>query len=191
MVLFQFNLERINKNSSRLSADLLDECNRLEIGVQINDPVRCQQLVKKVQEIVRQTFPKECNRLDLDDSHIRKVLQHWAACRLSSLHQLVENDFQFLWILPDVNNVIVDDDVDLDKLIDVLNRTEFNEEQLLSVLREFCIEHNLKTKTFMMTLRSLLSGKKDGPGVHEMMSVLGRKATIERLQRLKSVAKSK
>lgn len=154
--------------------------------MQINDPVGIQQMVKQVKEIVRQTFPKEAASLALNDDHIRKVLQQWASVRLTSLQQLVEGDFQFLWVLPNLNEVNVDASVDLDKLVDVLNRIEFSEEQLLSALREFCKENNLKVKTLMMTLRSLLSARKEGPGVHEMMSILGKETTIERLQRFKS-----
>lgn len=165
---------------------MLEECNRLEIGVQINDPVGIQQMVKQVREIVRQTFPKETDSLDLNDDHIRKVLQQWASVRLTSLQRLVEGDFQFLWVLPDLKDVNVDASVDLDKLVDALNRIEFNEEQLLSTLREFGKENNLKVKTLMMTIRSLLSARKEGPGIHEMMSILGKKTTIERLQRFKS-----
>lgn len=191
VVLFQFDLKRIHTHSSRLSADLLEECNRLEIGVQMNDPVGRQQLVKQVQEIVRKTFPKEADSLDLDDEHILKVLQQWASCRLTSLQQLVEKDFQFLWILPEVNEMHVDAGIDIDKFIDFLNRFEFSEEKLLSILREFCKEHNLQIKSFMMTMRSLLSGRKDGPAVHEMMAILGKKTTIQRLQRLKTKKKSK
>lgn len=187
----QFDLKRINTHSSRLSADLLEECNRLEIDVQINDPVCAQEMVRRVQEIIRKTFPKEAASLDLDDSHILKVLKQWASCRLSSLQQLVEKDFQFLWILPDVNDVKIDASVNLDKLIELLQQTEFNEDELPSVLRKFSKEHNIAIKTLMMTMRALLSGRKDGPAVHEMMAILGKKTTIERLQRLKSKAKSK
>lgn len=188
---FQFDLKRINTHSSRLSADLLEDCNRLEIGVLVNDPKGCQKLVNQVKEIVRQTFPAEADSLDLDDDHIRKILQQWSNCRLTSLQQLVEKDFQFIWILPDKKDLNVDANIDLDKLVDLLSRIEFNEDELPSVLREFCKEQNIAIKTFMMSMRSLLSGIKDGPAVHEMMSILGKKTTIERIQRIKSIAKSK
>lgn len=170
---------------------MLDECNRLEICLQIEDPAKCPQLVKQVQEIVRRAFPKEADKLDLDENHIRHVLQRWANERLTSLQQLVDDKFRFLWILPDLNKLDVEVNFDIDKLVEILSRTEFNEEQLQTVLNDFRKEHNLKTRTFMVALRALLSGLKDGPGVRELMSILGRKTTIERLQRLKSKAKSR
>lgn len=170
----------------------MDECNRLEIGVQVKDPIVCEKLVKQVKEIVRQSFPKEAHSLDLDDNHIRKVLQQWASSRLTSLQQLVEKEFQFLWILPEVIDLnAIDPKINFDKLIDRLNSTEFNVEQLPLVLREFCKEHDIQVNTFMMSIRALLSARKDGPAVHEMMSILGKKTTIERLHRLKSTPKSK
>lgn len=189
--LFQFDLKRVTNHSSRLKVDMLEECNRLEICAQIEDPAECPQLVKQVQEIVRQTFPKEADKLDLDENHIRHVLQRWANERLTSLQQLVDPKFYFLWILPDLKNLDVDANFDVDKLIEALERTEFNEEQLQTVLNEFRKEHNLKTRPFMVTLRAVLSGLNDGPGVREIMSILGRKTTIDRLHRLKSKAKSK
>lgn len=186
-------MRRITDHPNRLSPELLDDCNRLELAVQIRDPASCQLLVKQVQELVRKTFPKEVGGLDLEENHVREVLQHWACDRLTSVQQLVENDSQFFWILPDLKDLKIDADAsfDLDKLIEVLNRTEFNEDQLHSSLRKFCKEHKLKTSKFMMTMRALLSDTKDGPRIGEMMSFLGRKKTIERLQRLKSKTKSK
>lgn len=191
--LFQFDLKRIVDHPSRLSPELLDDCNRLELAAQIRDPARCQQLVKQVQELVRKTFPKETKSLDLDDDFIRDVLQRWTCDRLTSLQQLLENDSQFLWILPDLKDLNIDADArfDVDKLIEVLNRTEFKEEQLYSALRNFCKEQKLKTSKFMMTMRALLSHTKHGSQIGEMMEILGRKRTIERLRRLESKAKSK
>lgn len=186
-------MKRITDHPSRLSPEKLDDCNRLELAAQIRDPARCQQLVKQVQELVRKTFPKEAESLDLDEDYIRDVLQRWACDRLTSLQKLLENDSQFLWILPDLKDLDIDADArfDVDKLIEVFNRTEFQAEQLYSAMRNFCKEHKLKTTKFLMTMRALLSHTKHGSQLGEMMVILGRKRTIERVRRLESKAKSK
>lgn len=41
----------------------------------------------------------------------------------------------------------------------------------------------------MKNLRTMLSGLKEGPGVAEMMEILGKEDTLERIERLKRKAK--
>lgn len=56
---FQFDIERVNKNSSRLKTELLDDCNRLELIRHIKDPALCDEIVKQVQELIKRTYPKQ------------------------------------------------------------------------------------------------------------------------------------
>lgn len=58
-ILFQFDIERVNKNSTRLKTEFLDECNRLELIRHIQDPKLCDDIVKQVQELIKRTYPKQ------------------------------------------------------------------------------------------------------------------------------------
>lgn len=117
---------------------------------------------------------------------------HWAKDRITSIKQLVEGDLSFLWILPKIKDEHIGSEV-LEKLVTVLETGEFDKTHLLDLLRDFSAENNLKFKTLMNLLRSTLSGMTEGPGVAEMMEILGRKGTIERIRRknIKDLAKKK
>lgn len=121
------------------------------------------------------------NSLDLDDQHIRSVL-NWSVSteRLQSLQQLVEGELSFLWILPNIH----DDNIQSEwvgKLVAALESGDFDKTQLSSLLRDFSKENNLKFPKFMASLRSMLAGIKEGPGVADMMEILGKKTTIQRI----------
>lgn len=94
---------------------------------------------------------------------------------------MVEGDLAFLWILPKIKDDNLHSDV-LDKLVTVLEKGDFDKTHLSEILKEFSAKNNLKFPTFMKSLRKLLSGLKDGPGVAEMMEILGRKGTLYRLR---------
>lgn len=55
----QLDIKRINKASTRLDPDHLDECNRLELIRHINDPILCKDIVKQVQELIKRAYAQE------------------------------------------------------------------------------------------------------------------------------------
>lgn len=71
-------------------------------------------------------------------------------------------------------------------LDDLLARLElavdFQRDPLNDLLKTHAEAHQLKYKQFMKTLRGILSGLNEGPGVAEMMEILGKRSTIQRLR---------
>lgn len=119
--------------------------------------------------------------MDLDDQHVRNVL-HWSVDRIQSLQQLVEGNLSFLWIVPKIQ----DDNTQsewIEKLVTTLENSEFDKTHLRNLLRKFSKENDLKFPNFMTSLRLLLGGIRNGPGVAEIMEQLGRKSTIKRIKR--------
>lgn len=57
--LFQFDINKVNKASSRLNTGYLEECNRLELIRYIKDPILCDEVVKQTTELIKRTYPKE------------------------------------------------------------------------------------------------------------------------------------
>lgn len=100
--------------------------------------------------------------------------------RLQSLQQLVEGELSFLWILPKIQ----DDNIQSEwvgKLVTALETGDFDKTQLSELLRDFSKENNLKFPKFMASLRTMLAGIKEGPAVADMMEILGKKTTIQRI----------
>lgn len=119
--------------------------------------------------------------LDLDDQHIRSVL-NWCVSteRLQSLQQLVEGELSFLWVLPKIQSENIQSEW-VEKLVTALEKGDFSKQQLSELLREFSKENNLKFPKFMASVRTMLAGIKEGPGVADMMEILGKKTTIKRI----------
>lgn len=121
----------------------------------------------------------------MDDQHIRNVLKWTVGTeRLQSLQQLVEGELSFLWILPKIKGDNIQSEW-VEKLVTALEKGDFDKTRLADLLREFSKENNLKFPKFMASLRTMLAGIKEGPGVADMMEILGKKTTIKRILRKK------
>lgn len=173
----KFDISRVNSHSSRLNPDHLGELNRLEIQRSIADPGKCDGLVRNLRQMIQQTYPN--HNLDLSDEHIKTVIQ-WASNRMTSLGELVEGKLAFLWIVPKLQKAELTPEI-LDELVSKLESENFTKDNLQSLLKDFSTKNNLTFSNFMRTLRTMLSGLKDGPSVAEMMEILGKKSTIQRI----------
>lgn len=66
-----------------------------------------------------------------------------------------------------------------------LKDEKFTKQNLQTILKEFSSEKNLTFAKLMKSLRTILSGLKEGPSVAEMMEILGKEDTLERIERIK------
>ncbi|XP_053600862.1 nondiscriminating glutamyl-tRNA synthetase EARS2, mitochondrial [Plodia interpunctella] len=174
----EFQINKILSHPSRLNPDLLQECNRLEIKRQLKEPHLSQILVNKVQKLVKEKFPNE--NMNISDDHVRNVL-NWATARVSNIDELVSTKFGFLWILPS-SKIDLDKEL-LEKLLKNLENFEkFEQDLLKNNLREFSVNNNVKFPVLMKMLRGVLSGLGEGPGVAEMMHLLGKVQSLERIK---------
>lgn len=184
----RFDIKRVNSNSSRLNPSLLGDLNRLELMRQLADPEKSEILVKKVQEMIRKAYSKNADQLDLNEKHIRFVLD-WSVHRITSLNELIEGNLSFLWILPKFTKESSLSPEVLDELVKSLEGQSFSRTSLNGLLKEFSDKNNLTFNKFMKSLRTMLSGMKEGPSVAEMMEILGKTNTLERLVRTKNDTK--
>lgn len=120
--------------------------------------------------------------MNLNDSQIEKALKFSIDIGLSNVQEFVNGDPAFLWFLPKLKDDYVQPEW-MDKLIVELETTQFTKENVAIVLRKFAKEEKLSFAKLMKTIRMLLSQKKDGFQIAEMMEILGRDGTIQRLYR--------
>ncbi|XP_022115464.2 probable glutamate--tRNA ligase, mitochondrial isoform X2 [Pieris rapae] len=174
----EFQIDKISAHPSRLNPDLLQECNRLEIKRQIQDPTLSSQLVAKLQLLIKEKYKTE--NLNIADDHIKSVLL-WATSRINKIEDLVSSKFGFLWILPSSKSEV--DEMLLHEVVENLeNLEDFNENSIKERLREISSKNCVKFPELMKMLRSVLSGLSEGPSVAEMMQLLGKCQTIERIK---------
>ncbi|KAH8302693.1 hypothetical protein KR044_009662 [Drosophila immigrans] len=177
----QFRLDRVNAHPSRLNSQLLDDYNQLEIKQRLSAEQSRQQLVKLVQQLVKQAYPKH-SHLDLAETHIVDVL-NWAAQRLTLLQDLTSSKLSFLWVKPSQFELT---DLTVEQMLQLMQQLkdlkQFEKDLLNGTLKSFAKSEALKFPALMKTLRSALSGLKEGPGVAEMMEILGKVVVLERLE---------
>ncbi|CAH1183295.1 unnamed protein product [Phaedon cochleariae] len=180
----QFDISKINSHSGKLMADRLLEFNRLELRNKIEDAKQISKLIKEVKDLLKSNFSErvENNSLKLDDAYIQNILQ-WSCNRISKLSDLISKNLEFIWVIPTEYNIDKSSESSIDLLKNELEKeeTELDTEHLNAMLKTFCKDHAIKYGSFMRTLRYVLSGLKEGPSVAEMVVILGKKNTIERL----------
>lgn len=127
--------------------------------------------------------------LELDDTNVRNVLQY-AHDSLPNLQVLIEGDPSFAWTMPPLPDNYIQPDW-LCKMVDALQHVEFQRLILGKWMREFAKSEGVGFTKMMKTLRMLLSGKKDGYQIPEMMQILGRNGTCKRLLRTNDARREK
>ncbi|XP_021920820.1 probable glutamate--tRNA ligase, mitochondrial isoform X2 [Zootermopsis nevadensis] len=195
----QFDISHVKPSSCRLTPEKLPEFNGLELRRRLADKEESAVLVQEVKELVSRTFKDrlENQKLQLQDDHIMSVLV-WGEDRITRLTDLVNSNLAFLWIIPsqhaleivasEANNIGVLEDMKL--YLSKLLETEFHRDHLKKLLKDFSSEKQLPFSKLMKLLRSAVSGLQEGPGVAEMMEILGRASTLARLDHAVTVLKT-
>ncbi|XP_022901809.2 nondiscriminating glutamyl-tRNA synthetase EARS2, mitochondrial [Onthophagus taurus] len=182
----QFNLENINVSSGKLMPERLLEYNRLEIERKLKIPEEQQKLCDVLKNLIKETLIDQKSKitLQLDDDHIKKILT-WSVNRINKLSDLVSKDLNFLWIIPSHDVRFDSKEMErVSKLQSILNENDdgsFVKENLEILLKRFSQDNDYDYKRFMKLLRTILSGLKEGPGVGEMMEILGKENTLHRI----------
>ncbi|KAG5893217.1 hypothetical protein JTB14_025621 [Gonioctena quinquepunctata] len=189
----QFDLSRINSHSGKLMDERLLEFNRLEFRRKLQNEKDVSEMVNQVKDLLKTKFPQRAldNSLKLDDSYIKHILL-WSSKRISKLSDLVHEDLAFIWMIPSKYEISSDyvETMGLLKIKLQAEEEQMDTKNLNVMLKSFCEENGIKFGGLMKTLRYILSGLKEGPGVAEMMVVLGKENTMERLQMCLNNAKT-
>lgn len=181
-----FRLDLVTPNSCHVNYDLLPQFNRLVLKRNIEIASILNDMVHRVKCLIQDTYSNRENTiLNTDDEYIRKVIV-WSVDRIQKLNDLVSPQFSFLWCQPDVydvspNNILFYNS--LHAFTSKLETHEFLPENIVPFVKEFCMHNNLEYGPFMRFLRNVISGLKNGPGISEMMLILGKQDTLSRLRK--------
>ncbi|KAJ8303836.1 hypothetical protein KUTeg_018629 [Tegillarca granosa] len=195
-----FSISHVTKNPARLQKEKLEWLNMMYLERNILTEKK-QELIDKTRKIVLDflkqktnqdnvsvdannnneisgTDDKDCSgskNTDLSDDFIYKALK-WCIDegRISRINQIVESDFQFLWLSPKKLDMTIIKDLNVDDVsgviqncvddIEKLNDSQFKTEELSKILKTYSKDKKLKLPSLMMLLRYFLSGSKIGPG---------------------------
>ncbi|XP_045471969.1 probable glutamate--tRNA ligase, mitochondrial [Harmonia axyridis] len=187
----QFDVTKLSTHSGRLMTEKLLGFNQAELKRLLANEYEEKELLKEMQSLLKKHFEKLHFNADLqlEEKHIRSVL-HWSSNRIKKLSDLLTNDMAFLWTLPKSVTLKQNDiDVTEELLRKLEHKGDFEREELSKFLKDFANKQNIKYNMFMKTLRSILSGLKEGPSIAEMMEILGKDSTLKRLRTSLNMAK--
>jgi glutamyl/glutaminyl-tRNA synthetase len=94
-------------------------------------------------------------------------------------------EFSFLWIAPTqvtyegpISSEVL---TEVSRVLELVKSDDFNSASVSKSLRQFSKSVGIKFPVLMKCLRSVLSGLEDGPPVGEMIQLLGKEQTIQRI----------
>ncbi|RZF36440.1 hypothetical protein LSTR_LSTR017037 [Laodelphax striatellus] len=185
-----FNMKHVNTHPCRLNFSQLPEFNRAEfVRVMKVEKNGMDSLVQQLKTVLREKFKdsNECE-LDLDNDQYLKSMLEWSFTRITRFRELTEPQMMFLWMQPSLeqlqNTVNPNQKDSLHELvINISKLQDYNEESLKALISDITKKRDVKYNHFMKTLRLCLSGLKVGPGVIELMTVLGKDCVLRRLKR--------
>ena len=151
----------------------------MEIKRQLKHEKSTDLLINKLQSLIKEKFPKE--NLNMEKEHIKTVLE-WATSRISRIEDLATPKFAFLWILPSNKNIDINKSLFIKLLSNLENLDKFEQDSIKNNLKQFSLQNDIKFPDLMKILRSVLSGLNEGPSVAEMMQLLGKCQSLERIK---------
>uniref|UniRef100_T1IN70 Nondiscriminating glutamyl-tRNA synthetase EARS2, mitochondrial n=1 Tax=Strigamia maritima TaxID=126957 RepID=T1IN70_STRMM len=189
----KFSLKNVRNNSSRLETERLDGINQMHIHTLLEKNVDTKLMVNRVRQLVQNTFSERLGNSELQakilkDENVERILQ-WCKPRIYVLQDLVKPDLQFLWLFSDnikLPSPIRDSKAAIKKvstILESIDNEQFSPEILNRHLKKLSTDEKIKYGWLMKLLRLVLSNLQEGPQVAEMMAILGKEATLDRLSR--------
>ncbi|GLB36805.1 putative class-I aminoacyl-tRNA synthetase family protein [Lyophyllum shimeji] len=187
----QFELSALTQRSSSLDAMKLEYLNKHHLMRMWSTPEGLQALAEKAHDRVKAAFPASQHT---SVAYIKSVILALEG-RLTNLRDIALHA-PFFFVEPDyssnvaqkmLKNVTPEQRAQtLDAVVAVLEAAPEPWDQLdiLNLLHEERERLDAPYKVFMTVLRHALCGQKDGPGVADVMRVLGRDRTLNRLRNI-------
>ena len=103
------------------------------------------------------------------------------ACDLAMLYQI---DIPI--IVPDelLQKLDANDRIIVDAVVQKLQNTEnITEDNIKTICKEIADEHNIQLGAIMKPIRILMTGQEKSPSIFELIAIIGKKASLERLTR--------
>ncbi|XP_077864222.1 nondiscriminating glutamyl-tRNA synthetase EARS2, mitochondrial-like [Saccoglossus kowalevskii] len=187
-----FSVERVTQHSAVLDMDLLDYITQQQILNSCKDSVGMQRLAAELKHLVEDTYTDRVTDDVLAENYLQNIIQH-RKHHINRLSDLTSAKNQFLWLSPDIkleelHRFTQQPESVLRLLLEELQKlttVEWQAEYLVAKLQYLCTKHQLIPFSKMMAmLRYSLTGAKEGPGVVDIMQMLTKEKTLERLNSL-------
>ncbi|XP_060083166.1 probable glutamate--tRNA ligase, mitochondrial [Ylistrum balloti] len=199
----KFDMKNVTAHSGRLDPQNLDILSRKYLLEKFETKEGQAELVQYTIQLVRDHYKtrlssEENQELIFNEDHIRTLLKWALPERITRPEELLNEDFIFLWEVPDKSDISaflektgVDNCAFLKLALDVVNTVELFEVDIIhSAITKKAKTAKISLKMLMPILRYVLSSTLEGPKVSEVMFALGKRQTVYRLQQALEVADS-
>lgn len=168
-----FSIDRIQSSPARFDITRLDWFNSLHIR-NLSD--------EEYLGLARQHLP---SNFQLDEAYFNQVclIEKTRINKFSELFELV----YYFFIAPSPQEINSKSKLAIDSsmLKDVLNSltaiTDWNQDKIESVIKNYLKEFDIKAKELLMPLRLILTNEEHTPGIYEILFVLGKEESLDRI----------
>ncbi|XP_071546508.1 nondiscriminating glutamyl-tRNA synthetase EARS2, mitochondrial [Panulirus ornatus] len=190
----KFDVSRLNKNSCRLDKCKLEQYNRLALTKCIKSPTELPLLITQLQNLVQNAFGKRllssAVQARVFSTDYLKTVLIMNEGRITHLQDLLKPEFTYVWIVPDhlpldqLPAITHSHAEVLETVLEVLIATSdnFTKEHIVEAIKCVGKQYGLKIHVIMKLIRMTVSGLKEGPPVGEMLFMLGKDTTVERIK---------
>jgi len=177
-----FKINRMNTHNCKIDLSKLDVINRNVLHKNLREPEESIKLIEECRKIITEKLHElELVQDNLDDERILSILD-WAKDRIYTLNDIVNEDLLFLWHLPSQSQQLDSADKSvIAETIKIFEENKLDSKPIMKMLKELSKKNGIKFPVFMKDLRVLLTGKTDGPPIIELINILGKEKSIERL----------
>lgn len=181
----KFLPEDLKTGSCRLDTERLASLNKLHLRSCLGSDDGARVLARQLWQLLAEQHGSEFKASFTEHDAI--YVLHQTKDRIDSLHDLLTPDMAFIWSDPVLDSQAQrhpEMSVAVSHLchkLECFDGDQFNRDVVSELLRLIASEARIKYSDFMRHLRLLLSGLKQGPGVAEMIILLGKERTLRRL----------
>ncbi|GIY39140.1 probable glutamate--tRNA ligase, mitochondrial [Caerostris darwini] len=190
----KFNLESVNTGSCIVDLRKLDIFNHNYLIQQLSDETSTAHLIQELRAILKKKYGKryENEQKNLSDSYIKKILLCYKD-RMCTLNHLTEPDMEYIWTTVEWEEIsekltslnispsIVAKLKSVADFLSSLPNAEFTQDNLNNNLKNMSKDLNVPFSSLMRALRVVLTAQKNGPGVSEIIDILGKKRCLEKI----------
>jgi len=185
-----FSLERVHKGGAIVNINKLKWIHSQHLRIKCDTDIEW--VIGRVRPLLEQAMPSVAS---FPDSYLHQTI------RLTKERASDWTDFveicRFFFEEPDLSSQEAQQahlslvepgqsEILTQEFVESLEKDDFpmEQESLWALIKKVCKEHGASTKVLFHALRYLLTGGKEGPGVVDMMVVLGRSRTLQRLRKI-------
>lgn len=177
----KFEMGRIHISPGKIEMDRLGELNQSCIQTRLKNKELRQELIQLCRRTVTENI-EDVEPRYLTDDVILKYLT-WAQDRIKNIKELVSPEYVYLWKAPKISqNVTINK-----KQVNVILKLIDQSEDFSSIMKDLQLfkDEGMKVSVLMKDLRTILTGRQQGPPLKELLNNLGKEETIHRLSGFK------